>query len=444
MLQLAELQKSLHLSQQFQSSGRVVAIRGPIVQATLPHAALGDLCTISKRGGYSVPAQVVGFQEATVNLAPLGQIEGILNGANVKNSGRPLQIPIYQTSQGQILNAFGEPLKASQPTLSPQLWTDLIKPPPDPLERPSINTPLQTGIRVIDALCPIGYGQRVGLFAGAGLGKSTLLGSIARNAFVDLNVIALIGERGREVGDFIRDVLGPKGLEKSIVIVATSEQPAMLRALAGQTAMAIAEHYRQKSQRVLLLVDSLTRMARAIRDVGLAAGEIPVRQGYTATVYSELPRLLERAGNDHNGSITAVYTVLTNGDSDIDPLGEEIKSLLDGQIVLSNSVAQRGIRPAIDPGESISRLTGKLLHPQELRATQVIRRLISRVKSDKDLVLLGGRPDHELAAALQVEEDLQSFISQEASVSCPLNKTFDSMHALVSKFETVLKHLKTT
>lgn len=442
MLKLASLKDEIKMGGQLQSSGRVIGIRGPVVHATVPQVSLGDLCLITGRNGQNIPAQVVGFQEDIISLAPLGILEGISPGAPVKNTARAFEIQVSDELRGHVLDALGRSLdEASLPNSQKGVTINLVNPPPNPLERLPINEIMTTGIRSIDSLCTIGYGQRIGLFAGAGVGKSTLLGMIARNAVVDISVIALIGERGREVGEFIREVLGPIGLQKSIVVVATSDQPAMLRAMAGQTATAIAEHFRNKGKKVLLLVDSLTRMARAIRDVGLAAGEIPVRQGYTATVYSELPRLLERSGNDRNGSITAFYTVLSNGENDIDPLGEEIKSLLDGQIILSNKIAQSGIRPAIDISNSISRLISSLQQTETLEQVQLIRSIINRLKSDKDLILLGGTPDQELKAALRIEQDLNHFLANKLDENSDLKTTFQKLRKLIDTYKNICEEL---
>lgn len=435
MLKLAALKDDVKMLNQPPSSGRVIGIHGPVIKAAIPQASLGDLCLISTRNGQEIPAQVVGFQEDIISLAPLGSLDGISPGATVKNRARTIEITVSEQLRGHVLNGLGQPIDTALNTTLTGVLANLVNPAPKPLERLPIDEIMTTGIRSIDSLCPIGYGQRIGLFAGAGVGKSTLLGMIARNASVDITIIALIGERGREVGDFIREVLGPEGLQKSILVVATSDQPAMLRATAAQTATAIAEYFRQKGLKVLLLIDSLTRMARAIRDVGLAAGEIPVRQGYTATVYSELPRLLERSGNDHTGSITAIYTVLTNSENDIDPLGEEIKSLLDGQIVLSNKIAQSGIRPAIDIGNSLSRLINNLLTTDTLNHVQKLRAIINRIRSDKDLILLGGNADSELKAALELEDKINSFLTQKLGETSPLKTTHQELASLIAQYQ---------
>jgi FliI/YscN family ATPase len=267
-------------------------------------------------------------------------------------------------------------------------------------------------VRAIDTFCPIGYGQRLGIFAGAGVGKSTLLGMIARHADVDVCVIALVGERGREVQEFIHECLGEEGLARSVVVVATSDESPLRRLIAPQTATSIAEYYRAQGLRVLLLVDSLTRTARAIREVELAAGEPPVRQGYTSGVYTELPRLLERAGNDDSGSITALYTVLTTGEQDSDPLADEIKSILDGHLVLSQQVQLEGIRPAIDVLRSVSRLREKLQSEEVRVCMENLLTVLGRLRRDRDIVLLGGSPDPALRTALRIEPELKRFLSQ--------------------------------
>lgn len=289
---------------------------------------------------------------------------------------------------------------------------EIAAPPPHPLARTPISAPLITGIRSLDSCCTIGAGQRVGLFAGAGTGKSTLLGMIARNTDAEVIVVALVGERGREVREFISDSLGNKGLRRSVVVVSTSDDTPIRRAAAPLTATAIAEYFRDQGKNVLLLVDSITRTARALREIGLAAGELPVRQGYTPSVFSELPRLLERGGTNEKGSITAIYTVLTAAENDIDPIAEEIKSILDGHIVLSSQVAREGIRPSIDLLNSVSRLYTKLNSDVTLKANGKLIQALSRLRRDRDISLLGGTPDPELKSIIEAEGSIRSFLNQ--------------------------------
>lgn len=394
-------------------SGQVSTVRGSLVGATLPLAAIGDLCSIERRNAAPIPAQVVAFANGLSWLAPFGAVHGIAQGAAVHSRGSRPCAEIQGDARGRILDALGKDLT---PVLNNEMLEKIRYPvfrePPPPLSRLPIRKQLHTGVRAIDTFCPIGYGQRLGIFAGAGVGKSTLLGMIARHADVDVCVIALVGERGREVQEFIQECLGEQGLSRSVVIVATSDESPLRRLIAPQTATSIAEHYRAQGLRVLLLVDSLTRTARAIREVELAAGEPPVRQGYTSGVYTELPRLLERAGNDDSGSITALYTVLTTGEQDPDPLADEIKSILDGHLVLSQQVQLEGIRPAIDILRSVSRLREKLQSEETQASAEHLLTAAGRIRRDRDIVLLGGTPDSALRAALHVEPGLKRFLSQ--------------------------------
>lgn len=395
------------------SFGQVVAVRGAVVLAAVPHAAVGDLCLIRRRDGGTIRSQVVSFNGDQVCLAPFEEMIGISPGAAVICMGAQLAVEIGNHLIGQVVDCFAEPLVVGAGVKFCQgVRVPVQQPPPGPMNRPIIHQLLETGVAAIDSLCSLGYGQRVGLFAGAGVGKSTLLGMISRQAEVDIAVIALIGERGREVREFLDESLGAAGMSKAVAVVATSDEAPIRRALAVETATAIAEHFRGQGKRVLLLVDSLTRAARALREVGLAAGELPIRQGYTASVYMRLPKIVERAGVTTEGSITGVYTILTNGESEIDPLGEEVKSLLDGHIVLDGKLAERGVRPAIDLTQSVSRLMGRLRSERSLSNAQVVREILSRLKRDRDLLLFGGTPDAPLKAALEAEASLVAALTQ--------------------------------
>ena len=424
------------------TSGKVVALRGPLILARIPQTAVGDLCTVQARNGSSIPAQVVSFSEDLVSLAPYDEITSLCPGAAVCSSGHRPRIKVSSGLIGKVLDALGRPLAGpaiERKTVFSQeaacCDVGIMQQAPAPLERKPINAILATGIRSIDALCTIGCGQRVVLLAEAGAGKSTLLGMIARNADVDVNVIALVGERGREVGDFIRDSLGQEGSEKSVVVAATSDETPLRRLTAAFSATAIAEFFRSQGRRVLLLVDSLTRVARAVRDVSLAAGELPVRQGYTPSVYTELPRLLERAGTSSEGSITAIYAVLTSSQPDEDPLAEEIKSLVDGHITLNSFIAQQGIRPAVDPLSSISRLMPRLHSFEHLETSRRIIRMLGRLRKDKEMLLFGAEPDRELRAAVEMEGTLNQLLSQAPDEKCPWQATLQRFSQLGREFE---------
>lgn len=409
------IETELDLKGTLKWQGQVSSIKGQSILAKLPQAAVGDLCYITAKDGSQIAAQVVAFDESYCSISPFASTQGIPPGAVVKNSGETIRLKLPPRLAGNIFDALGKPLGNNQLDLSHSVTLPLYNNPPDTLRRKRITKTMRTGVRSIDELCTIGYGQRLGLFASAGVGKSTLLGMIARNADVDVVVIALVGERGREVNEFLEDALGPAGLKRSVVVVATSDEPSIRRAIAPHTATAIAEYYRSLGKRVLLLIDSLTRMARAVREVSISAGELPVRQGYTNTVYTELPRLVERAGMSEQGSITAIYTVLTEVNADFDPLGDEIKSLLDGHIVLSNDIVRQGIRPAIDVTQSVSRLMTRLHSTDELSKRELLIQVLARLKRDRDLILLGATPDRELSAALKIQSELISFLKQTSN-----------------------------
>jgi len=437
MSSLGDLVSELEHRPRLRAVGKVVGVNGSVVLARIPNASIGDRCTITLRNGRPLSAQVISFREDVVSLAPFDHIEGVYPGAPVEHEGKRLTVEISDDLIGTVVDATGRRMTGFFNETTEKIRgteQSVHNRSPDPLLRTGISQTLITGVGVLDGLLTIGYGQRLGLFASAGVGKSTLLGMIARNAAVDVTIIALIGERGREVREFIDDSLGPDGLKRAIVVVSTSDESPLRRELAALTATAIAEHFRAQGKRVLLLVDSLTRMARAIRDVRLAAGELPVRQGYPASVYTELPRLLERAGTDEHGSITAIYTVLTNPENDVDPLGDEIKSILDGHIVLDPKLAELGIRPAVDVTTSISRLLPRLHSPEYLSTIQTITRILSRLKRDRDILLFGGTPDHELKAALECEQELLGLITQKPGETTAFHLLAEKLTALASQF----------
>lgn len=437
MLPLMNLKAEVSSPCSFTSRGRIIATRGPLLLARLPAAHLGELCEIHSGKGRKIAAQVVSFCEDSVSLAPLEIPDGVAAGAQVKSLGRVLEISVYKSMCASVLDALGEPLdpdgKGSGCNDSSS-WIPVIRPAPAPLSRKPIEEPLVTGIKSLDGLLTLGKGQRLGLFAPAGLGKSTLLGMLARRSSADINVIALVGERGREVRDFLEEALGPAGLARSIVVAATSNESAIRRLIAPYTATAIAEYFRDAGNDVLLLVDSITRTARAMRDVGLAAGEIPVRQGYPPSVYTELPRLLERAGRTGQGSITAVYTVLSAFEAYNDPLAEEIKSILDGHIVLDPQMARQGVRPAIDPLQSVSRLLGRFHGGAYLGDIETLKLMLARLRRDREMLLFGGKADAELQAALECEPGMLACLSQQLDEFYPLPHTLREISALARKF----------
>ena len=415
-------------------TGRVTGTRGSLILARLPLASIGDHCSI-ERAPSTLQARVTGFDRETVSLAPLDTLHGIHPGARVRNTGLPFSFVIPRSPAGCILDACGTIIERhrSRSTGQQNVRIHCEASPPSPLKRAPISKPFATGIRCIDSLLTLGIGQRAGIFSEAGAGKSTLLAMIARNAEVDVRVIALVGERGREVRAFIDEAAEACDSSETVFVVSTSDESPARRALAPLTATALAEYFRDQGKSVLLLIDSLTRTARALREIGLSMGEIPVRHGYTPSVYTELPRLLERAGSARSGAITAIYTVLTGNEEESDPLAEEIRSILDGHIVLSRKVSEQGIRPAIDVPSSGSRLFRSLHDPSYTDKVGIIPRLLSRLKRDRELLLLGGVPDRDLEVALKMEENFREFLHQTAGSPSSFNDACETAYSLADE-----------
>lgn len=392
-------------------TGSIVALRGSAITAQLPVGSIGDLCTVETRSGVRLPGQIISFDGDLFSLALFGEPEGLFPGATVRSKGTGLSIPIGPHLLGSVINPLGMPLDTTARHISIKR-ASIMAPPPPAAGRPAIDRVLSTGVRAIDGFCTIGMGQRVGIFASAGLGKSTLLGTMAKRAEADVIVVALVGERGREVQEFIDETLGESGLARSVLVVATSDDSSLMRQTAPYTATAIAEYFRDIGKNVLLIVDSLTRMARAIRETSIAAGEVPVRHGYTNSVYTQLPKLVERAGRTSSGSITGLYTVLTNQEDDIDPLADEIKSLLDGHICLRRELIDLGVFPPIDITQSVSRLFSKLQSPDYRASTGIVSRAMARYLKERQIALLGGVADDELSRILSYKEQMLDTMRQ--------------------------------
>jgi flagellum-specific ATP synthase len=362
---------------------------GLVVESEGPAAHLGELCRVHSRGdAQGVLAEVVGFRQQRLLLMPLGELGQIGHGSRVTNTQRSLTVPVGRELLGRVLNPLGEPIDGLPPPSVQQHYPVHRRPPPA-LDRTRIREPLTFGVRAIDGLLTVGRGQRIGIFAGSGVGKSTLLGSIARGSDADVNVVALIGERGREVREFIERDLGEEGLARSVVIVATSDQPAVMRLKGALAATAIAEYFRDQGAHVLLMMDSVTRFAWAQREIGLAIGEPPTTRGYTPSVLAALPQLLERSGTSQQGSITGLYTVLVDGDDMNEPVADAARSILDGHIVLRRELAARDHYPAIDVLESVSRVMGDIVDETHRRAAQAVRELMATYRSSEDLIQLG-------------------------------------------------------
>ena len=387
------------------------AMRGTVVEAigtTLRVVGLslgvGDLCEIELEDGHLLLAETVGISGKVAMLMPYGELAGIKSGAWVRKKGRGHRIAVGPALLGRVIDGFGRPLDGlgDYPT---EAEVPLTRPPPPAMERQLVEEPVSVGVRIIDALTTVGLGQRFGIFAPAGVGKTTLLGMLARHAQFDVNVIALIGERGRELREFIEDSLGVDGLARSVVVVATSDSPAMARAKAAQLATAVAEYFRDDlGQRVLLIMDSATRYARALREIGLASGEPPTRRGYPPSVFAELPRLMERSGNGAVGTMTAFYTVLMEDEETADPIAEEIRSILDGHLVLSRKLAAAGQYPAIDPRVSLSRVMSRVTNPEHQQAAERVRSWIAKYDEVELLLQVGEyRAGHDPATDLAIE-----------------------------------------
>ncbi len=373
----------------FRRKGKVVNVVGLTIESAGPDAKLGDLCRIipdGEQGIAPILAEVVGFKDKKTLLMPYDNVEGIGLGCIVENTGYPMTVKVSDALLGKILNGTGHPLNGEEVS---GIEYPVDAAPPAPMSRAIIDEILSLGVRAVDGLITIGKGQRIGIFAGSGVGKSTLMGMFARNTKADINVIALIGERGREVREFIERDLGEEGMKRSVVVVATSDRPALERKMAAKTATAVAEYFRDQGKDVLLMMDSLTRFSMAQREIGLASGEPPVTRGYPPSVYSEMPKLLERAGRDSRGSITGLYTVLVDGDDFNEPITDTARSILDGHIVLDRKLAHRNHYPAIDVLQSISRCMSQVADREHKKAAGKLRNVLATYNEAEDLINIG-------------------------------------------------------
>ena len=406
--------------------GRVTRIVGLVIEATGLELGMGSLCRVtSLSDDRSVLAEVVGFHDRGALLMPLGDIDGLHPGATVSDLGRSLGVRVGQALLGRVVNALGTPIDGKG-KIEFEKRVPLAHEPPNPLERERIDTPFVTGVRTIDGLLTIGKGQRVGIFAGSGVGKSVLLGMIARRAESDVNVIALLGERGREVREFVENALGPEGLARSVIIVATGDESALLRARGALVATAIAEWFRDQGKQVLLMVDSVTRVAMAWREIGLAVGEPPTTKGYPPSVFAYLPRLLERAGNGAVGGITGLYTVLVDGDDFTEPVADAARSILDGHLVLTRRLASAGHYPAIDILDSKSRVRDHVITRQQRDHAGMLQRLEAAYREKEDLILVGAyqRGSNPLVdAALDLRGPVLDLLQQPPEEYTPMDRT---------------------
>ena len=413
--------------------GHVRELVGLLVASEGPAAAAGDFCEIQSSSGRSVRAQVIGFREGRVLLMPLEETGGLQPGDTVVARPEAARMPVAAELLGRILDGFGRPMD-NGPEIAPETTYDLYATAPGPLDREPITEPLVTGVRAIDSLLPVGKGQRIGIFGGSGLGKSTLLGAMARNNSADVSVIPLIGERNREVREFIEKELGAKGLKRSVVVVATSDMPAPLRIRAAFVALAAAEYFRDAGKSLLLVLDSVTRLAMAQREIGLAAGEPPSQKGYTPSVFHLLPKIFERAGNFPKGSITGFFTVLVEGDDFNEPICDAVRAILDGHVILSRELGAMGHYPAIDILNSVSRLAERVAAPQQKAAAQKIRETLAEYQRSEDLINLGAYAagsNVRLDTAIKMRPKLLDFLRQEAGAPEGIDQTLQKMYALV-------------
>ncbi len=415
--------------------GKITQITGLTIESNGPPCKIGELCYIYPFDeSESILAEVVGFKEEKILLMPLGEMNGIGPGSIVVASGHSLRVKVGERLIGRILDGLGNPIDGKGPILTSKSYP-VLNLPPDPLKRRKIEEKISLGIKAIDGLLTCGKGQRVGVFAGSGVGKSTLMGMIARNVDADINVIGLIGERGREVREFVENDLKEEGLDKSILVVATSDQPALIRMRAALLTTAIAEYFRDKGKNVMLLMDSLTRFSMAQREIGLAIGEPPVTRGFTPSVFAVLPKLLERAGNSDKGTITALYTVLVDGDDMNEPITDTVRGILDGHIVLSRKFANKGHYPAIDVLGSVSRVMSNICDDEHLKISKKIRQVIATYKDAEDLISIGAYEkgsNENIDRAIKLNPYINNFLRQDIMESYEFNETINFMDNIIN------------
>jgi flagellum-specific ATP synthase len=415
--------------------GKIDKIVGMMVESVGPNTTVGEICKIySADGQTTIHAEVVGFRENKVLLMPYADLTGVAPGSLVEGTKTKLKIPVTDKLIGRTVSSLGDPLDGGE-ALDSAERIDVESTYANPLNRPRIDSKMTFGVKAIDGLLSIGKGQRMGIFSGSGVGKSTLMGMIARNVHADVNVIALVGERGREVRDFIERDLGEEGMKRSVLVVATSDQPAMLRLKCPLAATAIAEYFRDQGKDVLLMMDSLTRFAMAQREIGLASGEPPVARGYTPSIYTSMPKLLERTGNFEKGSITGIYTVLVEGDDTNEPISDTVRGIIDGHIILSRRIAARNHYPAIDVLGSISRLMNDIVDPAQVEIANELRYIMSVYEQNYDLITIGAYKkgtNPVLDKAIARMDKINAFLQQKVEEKYAYAETVNLMKAAIS------------
>src|SRR4051794_15779014 len=418
-------------------TGQVTQVVGLLIESRGPSVAIGDFCVVETSAGRRIHTHVIGFRDGRVLSMPLEEIEGLQLGDVVAARSEDARVEVGPGLLGRVIDGFGKPMD-SGPAIEARETYSLHGAASNPLDRQHITKPLVTGIRAIDALLPCGKGQRVGIFGGSGVGKSTLLGSMSRHNSADVTVIAMIGERNREVRGFLENELGPEGRQRSVVVCATSERPAPLRVRACLVSLAIAEYFRDQGASVLLVMDSVTRLAMAQREIGLAAGEPPSQKGYTPSVFHLLPKILERAGNFRRGSITGFFTVLVEGDDFNEPICDAVRGILDGHFILSRQLAGQGHYPAIDILNSVSRLTSAVAAPGQQQAAQKMRQALAAYRDSEDLIQLGAYvagANATLDASIRMRPELIDYLRQDAHATSPLAETLSRLDSLATQLQ---------
>lgn len=429
-LKAVQLISEIERIDSYKRYGKIKKVVGLTMESRGPECSIGDVCNVHLGKNQKTMAEVVGFKDENILLMPFTKINNIAPGSVVEATGSPLKIKAGIGLVGKVLDAFGCPMDGT--SLPQGLATVLSEnEPPNPLTRPPITEKIEVGVKAIDGLLTIGNGQRIGIFAGSGVGKSTLLGMIARNSEADINVIALIGERGREVREFIERDLGEEGLRRTIVVCATSDQPALMRIKAAYSATSIAEYFREKGFNVMFMMDSVTRVAMAQREIGLAVGEPPTTKGYTPSVFAMLPKLLERTGKNDKGSITAIYTVLVDGDDMNEPIADTVRGILDGHIILDRDLANKGHYPAINVLKSVSRLMNHIVDPNHLQAANKLKSLLSKYSENEDLISIGAYKrgsSQEIDEAIDLYPKITDFLRQQMEEKVTFQQTLELLY----------------